>query len=71
MFGKVRSFREKLRNGVWMIVIFGVVSGCITGCGGSKSSTNVQGTTLGTYEVQVVAISNSVTATGQFELTVQ
>lgn len=69
--GRTRRIRERLRNGFLMFAICWVFLGCLAGCGGSQASSGAQGTTPGTYEVQVAAISNSLTSTSQFVLTVQ
>ena len=72
VFGRMRWLAAKLPNGCWLVVVLGISLAGMVGCSaGTKSSNTVHGTTPGTYVIQIVGTSGSVTATTQFSLTVQ
>lgn len=67
-----RWFAHNLRNRCELIAAIGILLFGLAGCGsGTESANIVQGTTPGTYLVQVAGVSGSVTATTQFSLTVE
>ena len=72
-FSGVRRMHGKGAKGIWIAVMMLAVFISMTSCSGKSSPTSsaVQGTTPGTYMVQVVAASGSLSATSQFTLTVQ
>lgn len=70
-----RSFRRRLRlcrSLAALCFCAGVACAGLAGCGGSPGSTrSVAGTTPGNYLVQITGTSGSITATGEFTLSVQ